>query len=685
MVAQSNNFNYTDAVAGQSNGNNIYRHIHASEFTLNASVDINHNFFGCNFSDPEKMEHIRGIELVGSATMGGGSSIRVDWNNFNFSIAQLSLIPSVEVLLSGEFPSSTSTIVEFNNFSLDQPTVNLDNQLLGIYLINGNKNQIQIYSNNFNSDAWGPKSPPASDYGIYLAGSIGGGNVLTGNTFEDNPNTAYSVDFYSGIYSQDFTNTVFCENNLRECAYPMYFQGTSMGTQYFANTHTGGSHSFRVENGFIGEQGIEGGEHHGNEWYDKWINIIPSLHAYCWPPSQAPNSRIFTHTAQSLRDLNGGYTYFSEFHPADIDPDQMDEWFKPDLNGFPGTGDCIDHIISSSETDRIIAAGTINLTGLSQAHGWTAKRYLYAKLLQNPGLQGDFSEFGPFLSTESLTSVGQLYAVEQKIAEGLKVPTVLASQLDLIQSEEYLALNSVLKADSVLDTSMDTATLATALNGKYLALVELRRLDSLYCEINSVYKVAMMLKLQEALALNNAVLATNNYEHYEKTVNDISIRQVLFQNGELMAEQVVALGSIAAECPKVGGHGVYRARGLLTGCNEGTWSDDYTTCYQVAPPIQEQVLDNGMGQRSDKKQLTTHAFAYPNPATNGIFVSAMHNQNGQISLLDMTGKVWQEVPFTTADEVKYLDLTNVPSGVYTCIVNGSNGERQVIKIFVIKP
>jgi hypothetical protein len=686
LVAQYNNFNCNDEVAAQATGDNIYRHIQAAGFALNAAVDINHNFFGGNFSDPEKTEHLRGIELVGGATMGGGTDIRVDWNNFNFSVAQVTHTPSHEVLLSGEYPSGTSTIIEFNNFFLDQPTGNLgDNHLYGITLNNGNKNQVEIYSNTFNSGAWGPFSDPTADWGINLNGSMGGGNVMTGNTFELNPNTAFSVNFFAGIYSQDFTNTVFCENNLRESTYPMYFQGTSMGTQYFANIHTGGGHSFRVQDGFIGEQGIEGGEHNGNEWYDKWLNIIPSLHAYHFPPQLAEQSRIWAHTNQSVRNTQGlGYTFFSEHYPADIDPNQ-NAWFQSDFTGFPGPGDCITHLVGTDKTDRAIAGGTIDLTGLSPAHGWTAKRYLYAKLQQNPGLQDDYAEFGPFLSSQSNSSVGQLYAVEQKIAEGLNVSASLDALLGQIKTDESLALGEVLLADSVMDTSTDAAALASAQNGKNLALAELRILDSLYNEVNNAYQAALTSKLQEALILNDAVAAVNDFEQHEKTVNNIAIRQVLFQNGELTAAQVATLSSIAAECPKTDGHGVYRARGLLTGCDAGNWSDDYAGCNPVVPPVQEQVLDYGFGQRSDKKQLAAQALAYPNPATDGIFVRTVSGQYGLITLQDMTGRTWREAPFTTADEVKYLDLANVPSGVYTCAISGTNGEHQVIKVFVVKP
>jgi len=683
LVAQYNNFNCNDEVAAQATGDNIYRHIQAAGFALNAAVDINHNFFGGNFSDPEKTEHLRGIELVGGATMGGGTNIRVDWNDFNFSVAQVTNTPSHEVLLSGEYPSGTSTIVEFNNFFLDQPTGNLgDNNLYGITLNNGNKNQVEVYSNTFNSGAWGPFSDPAGDWGINLNGSMGGGNVMTGNTFDLNPNTAFSVNFFAGIYSQDFTNTVFCENNLRESSYPMYFQGTSMGTQYFANTHTGGGHSFRVQDGFIGEQGIEGGEHHGNEWYDKWLNIIPTLHAYHFPQQLAGQSRIWAHTNQSVRNTQGlGYTFFSEYYPADIDPNQG-AWFQSDFTGFPDEGDCITHLVGTDETDRAIAGGTIDALVQNPTHIWTGRRYLYAKLMQNPTFQDDYAEFGPFLFAQSQTSVGRLYAVEQKIAEGLAVSASLAAQLAQINSSVDLVLSNLLLADSILDTSTDVGAAAPALATKSGGLVQLRTLDSLYSVLNDAYRADMSAELQDALALNNLVTASSTYEQYEKTVNDIAIKKVLYQNGELTAVQVSTLQGIASECPKTGGHGVYRARGILTGCDEGNWNDNTTNCYPIAEPVQEQVMDNGFGERSTAKILGDQLLVYPNPANDGFFVRLPAGESGTVTITDAMSRVWKTVPFTEGADVQFVDLPNAPTGMYLCAVTTTKGDRQIVKVIL---
>ncbi|HAD14921.1 MAG TPA: hypothetical protein DCF33_21040 [Saprospirales bacterium] len=687
LVAQHNYFSCDDGVSAQVSGENLYRHIQIGGFQLDADIDINHNQFLGNFADPAKYEFLRCLEVNGSATMGGGTTFIIDWNNFNITAANGSSTFSHGILLSGELPPSSSTTIEFNHFFVDQVTETTESTyLFGITLNNGNKNEVTLYSNFFKSNAWCEFSDVALDNGIYMIGSMGEANNLTGNIFEFNPNTGFSNSFINGISSTDFLNSIFCDNDLMECTMPMAFSGTSMGTQYFGNTHTGGGHGLHIQDGFIGEQGIEGGPHNANKWYDKWINVILGLGAFHTPHDQAPNSRFYVSTPQSQRDLqNGGYNFFSEYHPADIEPDQMDEWFKEDGTGYPGSSDCLDHLVASTETDKAIAGSTILLTGLGQSHGWTAKRYLYSKLRNNPSLIGDDPSFAPFLSNEAQTSVGRLFAVDQKILEGLNSANALSTQLVNIKANENSAMEQILLADSILNSSTNTTLLASALNTKKQALVTLRTQDSLFNTLNATYEAALMMKLQEALLLNDSITVSNDYEDYEKTVNDIVIRLALFQNGSLTNTQISALEAIAAECPRDGGHGIYRARGLLLGCNEDVWNDVYPGCYTSDSIPQEQILENTFAPRSAKQSFEGQPFAYPNPASEGVFIRTIPNQNGQMLLQDMRGYVWRSVSFTSSENTKFLSLEGVPAGVFTCIISAENGERHTIKIFVVNP
>ncbi|MCC7244299.1 MAG: T9SS type A sorting domain-containing protein [Saprospiraceae bacterium] len=692
LIVRNNTFNCNDDVGEQINGDNVYRHIKSAGFSISSTVEIKYNHFGGDFSNSEKIEYLYGVELIGNPMMGGGSMLSVSMNNFDFRM--LHELPASKssncIFLTGEFPSSTSTFIELNNFFLKQPVgPSYSHYLYGVSLINGNKNEVQINSNKFRNDALEPLTlSPALNYGISLQGSMGFGNVVYNNEIIRNSNTGFPADFYIGVYSLEFANTVFCHNNLQEASFLMYFQGTNMGVQYFDNIHTGGANGIIIHDGFIGEQGEEGGEHNGNKWYDKWINIISTLQASCTNEQQAANSRFWVHTPQSERASPNGYIYFSEYHPADIEPDQMNEWFKPDPTGFPSAGDCgIINITTASETDRRISNETIDLTGLSTAQGWNTKRYLYAKLMQNPQLQDDFPEFISFLTNESNTPIGKLFVVEQKILEGLQMSSQFETQLNQIKSIEQSQVEAMLLADSVMNVSTNAQVLSTVRNNKKNALTELRIQDSLYNEINLSYQAATMLKLQEALSTNNTIVTNNGYEQNEKTVNDIAIRRILFQNGELTTTQTATLDSIATQCPKYGGHGVYRARGLLTntGCNEETWNDEYSGCYPKVSSSTPKLLENTWTERTKDTQLTYRVIAYPNPASEGIYVRTISGVSGQVLLQDMTGKICLEVQFSPSDDSIYLGLESIPSGVYACTVKGDNGEYQVSKIFVLKP
>jgi Secretion system C-terminal sorting domain len=316
----------------------------------------------------------------------------------------------------------------------------------------------------------------------------------------------------------------------------------------------------------------------------------------------------------------------------------------------------------SSPTDQAIASGKIDLTGLSQAHGWTAKRYLYAKLQQNPDLQDDYPEFASFLSSEINTSVGQLHAVQQKLSEGLQVSSQLQSLLDQINTDENLALKAIKQADQILENSQDQSALASAQHDKESALVELSLIDSRFAQAYTEYQATQTTALQDAMDSNNIVIAVSDFEQHEKTVNNIAILQVLSQGGELSETQIDVLRSIASKCPKIDGHGVYRARGLLTGCNAENWSDNSEDCYPEASQAQEQVLEIGFQPRSEKRPLASEFLVYPNPADKSVFVRTVPAQDGQITLQDVTGKVWSQVSFTSNDTTKQIDLTQVPSG-----------------------
>ena len=687
LVVEQCRFYCNDDVAGQGNFNNwnLYHHIRAAGFALNCDVNINHNNFRCNFTNQEKIEDFIGIEIIGDLTMGSLTHFQIEWNTFDFLLEQNSPTQRdcAQIQLSGEFPSTSSTNIEFNNFTLDQPNFQLgqSNQVIGINVLNGSKNNLSIYSNTFESEAIGPLADPTHESAIRLLGSVGSGNIVSGNVIRYNPSTGFSVDFLYGLRVGDFTNTLYCQNTLRESSYPTIFRGTCMGTTYYANTVVGGGNWLRISAGFIGEQGVEEGESNSNKWYEKWTNIITTVHAYCTVPNLAPLSRFWVHTPQSIRQNNPPiYTYFSEYHPAVIDPDQSDEWFKYSLECEPGALDCIDHI-SVDKSDQVIANYSLDTLVEDPAFLYTAKYYLYSKLLQNPEILSEFQEFPSFVATESTSTVGKFYEVNQLILEGLSETLGIVDDLEQLKEEEEELKSNLLIADSILNSPTTTSIYASALSSKFTSLLQLHLLDSLYSEYAKNYQENLSSKLEDALNLNNQIVTSHTHEEYEKNVNEISILRALAQGGTLSAFQIATLQDIASECPKVGGHSVYRARGLLYDCNAGGWNDNTENCFPEPEIVRPVILDTLQG-RTTPKQFFSLFSVYPNPSKDGFYVKLPSNEGGKITILDSFGKVWRLLDLRGSED--YVEMREAPAGVYICKITTSNGDRYITKVFLNK-
>ncbi|NUO00631.1 MAG: T9SS type A sorting domain-containing protein, partial [Saprospiraceae bacterium] len=310
------------------------------------------------------------------------------------------------------------------------------------------------------------------------------------------------------------------------------------------------------------------------------------------------------------------------------------------------------------------------------------KRYLYAKLTQNPDLQDDYQEFASFLAFQAQTSVGQLFTVEQKIKEALQIPMTLETKLDIVKTNINQINELVIAVDSILDVSSNALELTDAKQQKQSYAEQLYQLDSLYDKLHGEYVTGMHLILQEVLTLNGLVTATMGYEQNEKTVNDITLNATLFQNGILTSDQINTLVSIAEECPKTGGHGVYRARGVLSDCQIEIWNDNSATCFPMPEPGEEKILNNNIAEQPNKYS-TDKLLIFPNPAVDGFSVRVPPNNSGVLTLVDGLGKIQISTRFSEEEGFHYVELDNLPQGIYFCTIHQSNGEVQISKVFVV--
>lgn len=677
-------FYYDDEVANQPLIYfDIYRFITISKFLFGSQVYIYANKFACEFTNTENQEQIRGIELVGGMDMGSGTKISITDNNFNcvFKTTTTAAYGGNNVIyITGVFPEDTETVIQGNEFYINQ----IDNhsvKVRAIYVIDGNKSNVKIHGNNFDS------SPPTGgllplgtheDYPIVFFGSITEGNEIVDNKTMYDPSTPFSANFRVGI-SAAAHNLLICYNEIHEGYYAIVFEDISPGTQFLHNTLVGGGASLAVF-GYIGEQGVEDGFHNGNKFYDKWANIHPTYHAWHDPAVNAPLSRIWVNTEQSVYNPdNIGFSFFSEYYPASISPGQDGEWFTKDLDGAVASPECIT-MYSVTKTDKDIADGTLeNIMGLPDSTAiWMSKRYLFNKLLNHPSLQSEYSAFSSFVTSESQTDIGKLYNVEQEIKKALKPAAWIKTAIDNINNDRDILSDSLEIVDSILNNITISAQVFSSTSSQKINIIyDIHLLDSLYSVLKELYSDSIALKLQSAITLNNLVSGSHVYENIEKSVNSIALNAIIYQDGILTSPQKLTLRDIAANCPKTCGQGVYNARGMLLGCDsDETWEDEDENCFGLLPFIEEVIVENKFsGTRVDL--ATSEVLLFPNPNVNGFYVQIPSDLFGYITLTNGLSEILMTSEIKIEESKKYFAV-DLPSGLYFCKVQLSSGKQYTI-------
>ncbi len=692
LTVTGTDFTYDDEVASNNlSFGNLYYGIYIDQFTQGCEVDISNNAFVADFTDTEKDESWRCIGLQGGA-VGAGTNITIENNDFDLQFTQVNsfaLRGCSAVFADGEFPVQSSMTILWNDIHFERIPPQTNGSAVALAFINGDKNNLYVYNNTFTSGTAGLFEAPNGERGIYLAGSpTGTNNEISVNNFPASFNAVFSNNFSAGLFIQDFQNVKYCSNEVRECGYPFYFRGINYGTDYTVNTVVGGGHSFRVDYGAIGDQGFLFGEHNGNKWYDKYIgniHVVPSQHAYCFPPENADLSNILIHTQQSVLDPTSpnGYSFFSEFHPAKIEPNINPDWFFEDQNGFPSMESCITMLQDPTpgETDKLIADGGIGSYFSDPVPVWLSERYLYLKLKNHPEIVGEYGGFQVFLNNKENSTVGKFYDVSKAVQNAFQASTQIQAL-----SHQYAHNSDSLKAilyfqDSILHASTDPIEIQNALVVKENALNQIYEIDSLTFILQEDYESEVIIGLQNVIQTNNQITTTETYEADEKTVNDIFLNAVVYQDGILTQNQIDQLQTIAGKCPKTGGSAVYRARGMLPQCEDSSWDDNYAGCYPEPAIVFEETYE--LGGQAIIANPNENGAIYPNPSTHSFTVRLELEKTGFVIVSNLVGQILQTIPFDGSTSTLEVSHKFAP-GIYNCTLKYDDGVLRSEKLIIAK-
>lgn len=216
-----------------------------------------------------------------------------------------------------------------------------------------------------------------------------------------------------------------------------------------------------------------------------------------------------------------------------------------------------------------LAAGVGIPVGNDYADGfnWVARRYLYRKLLENPGLTALATEFQPFLNAAAGNAIGAYELLRQNAQSAGALDAAAEQQVLALTADADAALAEMHDILDEIETQSPTGAALAQLLSDYAAAEA--DLTAVYAQIGQVlapFQTAVSQHAAQAPAAIGALPATEAWEAREKTLIGMTYKA---RNGQWLtgADRAYILETAEA-CPWEAGLATYAARALwfhLTG------------------------------------------------------------------------------------------------------------------------
>lgn len=601
LFVGNNQFN--DCFAGVFNNQSIMT-IGDNQFSdctkgidVNAGADETISIYNNMISNFERL----GIKVTGAQV---AANIYIAENELEVSEYYNQELKSIQLL------ASTSSMAM--NGSITQNIINMNNVRRAIGISNSGCNNVNITGNEITlgEHEW--------SRGINLFNTSGcnikDNQIIFPNLFED----AY------GIYIREGTANIVCCNNISGAEYGAYFIGfspTTIRQNVLYGTGTAGLYVRNISNetgqAIIGEQ-----VHAGNQWCS----------------SNAIHTGAFPEVEQSEFTVN----------PADnspacaISPSASPAyWFQDSPGTTPNCGtntDC--EIIRTIPNENpnfpfpsILANNIDRITivdhyaALGQHKGrfattdkWTAQRYLYSKLYQNPDLLGQETTIDSFYNRANASNLADFHQVDIEIsrlfAVGIENDVTLKDQMATITTNYA----EIARLDSLLVEATNEQDSIMLWSDRMRQVEENQKEIGAHLALLEDIKKQRLAQLPMVIALNAALAPSIQAEKNQKIMNAYFLAS--YERGginTLTTIERAELANIAGQCARIGGAAVARARNILEELGEAIAYDDMLLCMDedclvIGDSLMEDSNNNGIKDSCemiciDNRVLTEDAVA----------------------------------------------------------------------------
>jgi hypothetical protein len=300
------------------------------------------------------------------------------------------------------------------------------------------------------------------------------------------------------------------------------------------------------------------------------------------------------------------------------------------------------------------------------------KRQLYRKLKENPALVSWSTDVTNFYNASQGNSVGAMYEVDEAWRNLFRASATLSASYETLMgqwddlNEEvadiYAAYPNATPAEqaAMLEELRDLTTQMLEIEADISGLSEHEQGE--YDE-----------RMDDLLALNNALSVTDAWETEEKNINDLFFRYCGGLVETFTSAQQSQITALSDECPQFYGAGVYKARFLRE---------------QIEGVSRHYFENHCVGEeRSDKQQIAEQDFAIlPNPASDKVLVRLPKNfsQGASIAVQSLDGRTVFTRDCPAGAREQTLDLRDTQPGVYWLTLRAENTAALSAKLVIIR-
>lgn len=497
----------------------------------------------------------------------------------------------------------------------------------------------------------------ATPYAVF-AFSIGQSNncKIHENTFYGNAANADGL-FDGGINTANCTNVIYCCNAVDNTTYGTQFNFANSNTRFYTTQY--GVHDTALY--FPPAATLNSQFNTGN----MWANATTTIDAYydgdvATAIFNAPFRTNAANITATKIEPAGWFQLFGTDPSCSIEPS-----FSCDSLNLPTN-------FTEITAEDYAALAPVD-AGNEYALRFEQKRQLYRKLKENPALTNWDTDISDFYNDASNNTIGAVFEIDEAWRNLFTISAALRQNYEPL-AEQLSDLNvqvTDILAEYPSASAGEQVDLLTQLHDLTDEISEVQAdLDDLSVQAQSEYDD----RLDDLLALNNTLNATENWEIAEKDINGLFFRYCGGLIQTFTSGQQDQIETIAEACPQYYGPGVYKARYLL---QEITGTERHYFENQCVPE-----------ERSDKKLVRSSAFTIlPNPASDRALVrlpEQVFQTGGSITLRSADGRVILAREYLPGTREYALDLIKTLPGVYWLTVQAENLAALTAKLIIIR-